>query len=332
MNETQKNKAEIRGAWLGFFGSILIILLISDILTSRVTGLTNFPGTLDEYVWYFTKDSHEMGFRITTLLTDVMPLILVGTVSLGSIGVIFSLYRTNIGIRFSGLILFFTSLVSIFLIIAAGSILISQQKAIENFITLYGTEQEFATYGITVPHFNIWAALVLSFFWLIGSFLMMTASPMNEAKFRTRRMKTLARADTAERTGKPHEAIKLYGEAGDISMKLREEDKASEYYAKAREIREVAIQAVLEAEEKQKREELAIRRTKLEEQRREILMRADQAEEKEDWARATVIYKEAAALSVDLGEKKLAAQFTAKAKELQKKAKKVRKDKIETPE
>ncbi|NVM52804.1 MAG: hypothetical protein HWN66_03805, partial [Candidatus Helarchaeota archaeon] len=146
------------------------------------------------------------------------------------------------------------------------------------------------------------------------------------------RSKTLAKADTAERTGKPHESIKLYAQAGDISMKLREEYKASEYFAKAREIREVAIQAVLEAEEKRKREELTARREKLEEERREILMRADNAEEKEDWARAAVIYKEAGALSVDLGEKKLAAQFTAKAKDLQKRAKKVRKErKEETP-
>ena len=115
-------------------------------------------------------------------------------------------------------------------------------------------------------------------------------------------------------------------------MKLKEEDKATEYYAKSREIREVAIQAVLEAEEKRKREELAARRSKLEEQRREILMRADKAEESEDWARAAVIYREAAALSVDLGEKKLAAQFTAKSKELQKRAKKKRKAPEPEPE
>ena len=81
-----------------------------------------------------------------------------------------------------------------------------------------------------------------------------------------------------------------------------------------------------------KREELAARRKKLEEQRREILMRADKAEEADDWARAAVIYKEAASLSVDLGEKKLAAQFTAKSKELQKRAKKSRKEREQPKE
>jgi hypothetical protein len=232
---------------------------------------------------------------------------------------LFSLFRTNLGIRISGLFLFVSAVISLILLFTSVGILSTQQQQINSVIP---NPQELATYGISVPNLLFWPAIALCFIWLLGSFLMIAAAPFNEAKYRTRRMKILARADTAERAGRPQESSKLYTDAANLSMRLREEDKASEYFAKSREIREVAIQAILEAEEKRKREELAARRAKLEEQRREILMRADKAEESEDWARAAVIYKEAASLSVDLGEKKLAAQFTAKSKELQKKAKK----------
>ena len=99
-------------------------------------------------------------------------------------------------------------------------------------------------------------------------------------------MKYLAKADNFERTGKPVQAIKFYEKAADLSMKLREEDKATEYYSKARQIHETAVEAVLKMEEEKKRKELAERRAKLEEERKEILMKADDAEEEQDWERA----------------------------------------------
>ena len=328
MSEARKNKFEIEAAWMGFIGSLIPIIVSFIMGVSHLSILTDFPGTREEYTGYFGVD---FGTDIVNKLTKALPLIYWSIFAVGVVGFIFSLYRSDMGIRLSGIILFLTSIISICCLIGALSILSAQQQQIIRYISTYGMnlEQELATYGISIPHTLFWPAVGTSCLWLIGSFLMLNAAPMNEAKYRTRRMKILAKADTAERAGKPREAIALYFHAGDISMKLREEDKASEYYAKSREIREVAIQAVLEAEEKRKREELAARRGRLEEQRREILMRADDAEEKEDWARAAVIYKEAASLSVDLGEKKLAAQFTAKSKELQKKAKKARKERKE---
>ncbi len=331
MSEARKNRFEIISAWLGFLGSIFTIFVSLVMLISNISILTSFPGTNLEYETYFLSFGGQEGFNITSVLLDFMPILYVATLVVGIAGLLFSLFRTNMGIRLSGIILFLTSGICILCFISINGVLAYEEAQIASFIAANGTAQDLAVYGITVPY----GLLLPSFGWVIpwnmGSFLMMAAAPMNEAKFRTRRMKTLARADTAERAGRPREAIRLYFQAGDISMKLREEDKASEYYAKSREIREVAIQAVLEAEEKRKREELAARRSKLEEQRREILMRADRAEEKDDWARAAVIYKEAASLSVDLGEKKLAAQFTAKAKELQKRAKKARKERKEPP-
>jgi hypothetical protein len=326
MSETQKNNLEIRGAWFGVIGSGIatVVGLIMGIF--NLSMLTKFPGTIGEYRTYFESMG---GVDIANALLIVLPIIYWVTFLVGIIGLLVSLFRTNIGIRFSGFILTGTAIASIGCL---SGCLISLSDQFNKIITLIGSEpQELATYGITVPQLLFWPAIALSVLWLVGSVFMFLAAPMNEAKFRTRRMKILARADTAERAGRPREAINLYSLAGDISMKLKEEDKASEYFAKSRDIREVAIQAVLEAEEKQKREELAARRSKLEEKRREILMQADKAEESEDWARASVIYKEAASLSVDLGEKKLAAQFTAKSKELQKRAKKTRREVEETP-
>jgi hypothetical protein len=320
MSETRKNGFEIQGAWCGFIGSTLTII------TGLVMGIFNlsimspFPGTNDEYRAYFMMYG---GGTIADVLLVALPLVYWLVFAAGIVGLLLSMFRTNVGLRISGLFLFVTGVVAVILLFSCVGILSQQNLAIDQYIAANGTPQELATYGITVPHLLFWPAIALCFVWIVGSFLMIASAPFNEAKFRTRRMKTLARADTAERAGRPTEAIKLYTDAANLSMKLREEDKASEYFAKSREIREVAIQAVLEAEEKRKREELAARRAKLEEQRREILMRADKAEESEDWARAAVIYKEAASLSVDLGEKKLAAQFTAKSKELQKKAKKI---------
>lgn len=331
MSEARKNMFEIEAAWMGFAGSTLTLivgffmgLFAGSFSLSLITG---FPGSIGEFESYFLNEGG-LGIGIADTLLRMLPLIYWVTFIIGALGLLISIYRTKIGIRFSGLLMFFTAIISLFCLFGGVGLLSGLQIMIQSFIV---NPQELATYGISVPHALFWPAIVLAGLWFFGSFLMLAAAPMNEAKYRTKRMKVLARADTAERAGKPREAINLYSLSGDISMKLREEDKASEYYAKSREIREVSIQAVLEAEEKQKREELAARRGKLEEQRREILMRADKAEEKEDWARAAVIYKEAASLSVDLGEKKLAAQFTAKAKELQKKAKKARKARKEPP-
>ncbi|MHA1649445.1 MAG: hypothetical protein ACTSYB_04550 [Candidatus Helarchaeota archaeon] len=325
MSEARRNMFEIQGAWCGFFGAIAAIVVSLILGIFNLSLLSPFPGTISEYRQYF--EGLVGGKQVADSLLIVLPIIYWVTFVVGIVGVLIALFRTNLGIRFSGFIMFVTSIASLACLIGSLITLSNQQRTITELINTQGTPQELATYGITVPHILLWPAIVMSFVWFFGSIFMMRAAPFNEAKYRTKRMKILAKADTAERAGKPEEAIKLYTMAGNISMRLREEDKATEYYAKAREIREVAIQAVLEAEEKRKREELAARRAKLEEQRREILMRADKAEEAEDWARAAVIYREAAQLSVDLGEKKLAAQFTAKAKELQKRAKKARKEK-----
>jgi len=199
---------------------------------------------------------------------------------------------------------------------------------VQNDINLTITDLDLLeTLQISIP-ITFWFALVSSFTIIIGSFYMFGARPIPIAKYKKKRMGALTKADSYERTGKPILAIKFYNKAADLSMNLKEEDKATEYYAKARDIHENAVEKMLKEEEERKRAELAQRRAKLEEERKEILQKADDAEEELDYQRAFHLYREAADRSVDLGQKKLAAQFTAKSKELLRKAKDLEKQKI----
>jgi len=328
MSEALKNFREFRGVWAARFASIPSIIFAIAVLIIGPQGIANgYVGGADwqyQYIINFVN-----GQNIVSLLQYAWSIVLL-IITIGILGWLISLGREKIGLRVSGFLLgvfFVVVLVTyvsyIFLINTANSTILSDPIAGTTIIEAYSIGG--LTWNLI---FGFWAlGLVFSFSFIVSAGYMISASPIPFAKFRAKRMKILTKADAAERAGRPREAIALYKIAGNYSMKLREEDKATEYYQKSREIEETEIIAVLEREEEIKRKELAERRAKLEEERKEILIRADQAEEKEQLLRASTLYRDAAEKSVDLGEKKLAAQFTAKAKELKRKAMKLKKEK-----
>ncbi|NVM01738.1 MAG: hypothetical protein HWN67_05360 [Candidatus Helarchaeota archaeon] len=339
MSEAKKNSNEVRGAWIGFAGSVGAIVFALVFIIGGSSLFIRYPGTMDDILFMMNW------FLLQAVSANIQRAYAMSFAVLfpAGISLIFSLVRRKAGVSFSGILL-----ILIMIICTLGCTLFF------SFLTLaqYSANDAFrlsllviAGGGVPSEMFLLdpdmfhgieitigWSTWYLWFPYLflitliaIGGLYMLAARPMPVAKFRRNRMKQLAKADNFERTGKPIQAIKFYERAADLSMKLKEEDKATEYYSKARQIHETAVEAVLKMEEEKKRKELAARRAKLEEERKEILMKADDAEEAEDWERAYHLYREAADRSVDLGQKKLAAQFTAKSKELLRKDKEKKK-------
>ncbi|MHA1229832.1 MAG: hypothetical protein ACTSPQ_04235 [Candidatus Helarchaeota archaeon] len=330
MSEALKNFREFRGIWCARFASIPALIFSIIVLALGPAGIANgYVGGLEWEIQYTSIFTY--GSQIVKSLKSAWYMVFI-LVIIAFFGILVAWQREKIGLRVSGfltIIFFIGAFISYILYLQfvnyANYLVVSDVSVGETII---------ATYSIGGYVWNtilgLWVVgLIFSFLYIIGAFQLVMASPIPYAKYRAKRMKILTKADAAERGGRPREAIMLYKQAGDLSMKLREEDKATEYYQKSREIEETEIIAVLEREEELKRKELAERRAKLEEERKEILIRADQAEEKEQFLRASTLYREAAAKSVDLGEKKLAAQFTAKAKELKRKAMKLKKEREE---
>ncbi|MBD3226638.1 MAG: hypothetical protein GF329_00485 [Candidatus Lokiarchaeota archaeon] len=333
MSEATKNFREFSGVWLARIAAIPSLIFSFIVLFLGPAGIANgYVGWnwvnttewIDQYISTFPIN----GETITNYLQFAWVIVIL-TLVVGLIGLLIAWVREKIGLRVSGFILgilFITAFVTYI-------IYFSFISSANNLVLNAGVgETDTNTYKIAGLLWNIvvilwYVGLISCFANLIGAGYLISASPIPFAKFRAKRMKILTKADAAERGEEPREAIRLYKKAGDLSMKLREEDKATEYYQKSREIEETEIIAVIEREEERKRKELRERREKLEEERKEILIRADQAEEKEQFMRASTLYRDAAEKSVDLGEKKLSAQFTAKAKELKRKAKKLKKKK-----
>lgn len=99
MSEARKNAFEIRAAWLGFAGSVMTAIVGLVMAVMNLSIISNFPGTVDEYKAYFYMEG---AFSVVTDLTVILPGIYWITFLVGVVGIIFSLYRTNIGIRLSG--------------------------------------------------------------------------------------------------------------------------------------------------------------------------------------------------------------------------------------
>ncbi|MHA1143784.1 MAG: hypothetical protein ACTSRW_03535 [Candidatus Helarchaeota archaeon] len=336
MSEAAKNYREMRGAWFGFIGGLLstvfavVVLLLGPSFFSHYPNVINFSDPLNSGFFRYLNDLQNYFAYNVTGIPSPGPNIMIGyfMVSLilvgGIIAMIVGLLRRKVfGMSLSGFFL----IVSIFIIYFGLAIFTILLASAQVTIQMYVGIPE--VYGFSIDLIplmgslliNIVAGLVV----LFGSFQLFMARPIPIANYRRKRMQFLAKADTLERAGNPVKAIKFYEKAADLSMKLKEEDKATEYYAKAREIHETAIEQMMKIEEERKRKELAERRARLEEERKEILQKADEAEEKQDYMRAFHLYREAADRSVDLGQKKLAAQFTAKAKELRRRAKQMEK-------
>lgn len=329
MSEAIKNFREFYGVWAARIGSIPAVIFSLIVLFSGPTSIINgYVGGIEQWMDNYLSTFGSIGTTVVSNLQTAWVLMFI-TVTIGLIGFVISIGREKIGLRLSGIALGMLFIVSLILymtyfglVFSANSLILGSEAG-----TTY-IEQYMVGGLFWNLIFGFWIFAVLtSFGYILGAGYIFSASPIPFAKFRAKRMKILTKADAAERASKPREAIDFYRQAGDLSMKLREEDKATEYYQKSREIEETEIIAVMEREEELKRKELAERRAKLEEERKEILIRADQAEEKDQFLRASTLYRDAAEKSVDLGEKKLAAQFTAKAKDLKRKAVKLKKEK-----
>lgn len=336
MSETLKNYREMRGAWLGMIGGLfsflfaIVIFILGPGFFSYypnpfLTGFAQYWLDLELYFYYAPQCVGVASPGPVILGGFVMVfLVLIG----GLFSICVGLFRRKVlGMSFSGFLLIVSSLL-IFIGIGAFT---SLYAVADGIIRQYVGIPE--VYGFSINWIPLIISLVINllsgFALIFGALQLLAARPIPVASYRRKRMQKLAKADTLERAGNPIKAIKFYDEAADISMKLKEEDKATEYYAKAREIHETAVEEMMKIEEERKRKELAARRAKLEEERKEILLKADEAEEEQDYMRAFHLYREAADRSVDLGQKKLAAQFTAKSKELRRRAKELEKAKKE---
>ena len=323
MSEKLKNRNEVFGAWFSLVGSTVVIIFSISMLILGAGAFSTYPGSFLDY-------QNALGLQGVQTANFILIAWIFCFISAfgGGMSLLVSLYRRKLGVTASGTTLFVSFVIVAFSLFFFLLSLINVQNDINLTISDYDLLQ---TVQITIP-ITFWLALVSSFTIILGAFYMFAARPIPVAKFKKKRMGALTKADSYERTGKPILAIKFYNKAADLSMKLKEEDKATEYYAKARDIHENAVEKMLKEEEERKRAELAARRAKLEEERKEILQKADDAEEEQDYQRAFHLYREAADRSVDLGQKKLAAQFTAKSKELLRKAKDFEKQKAKKKE
>ncbi|MFX1449226.1 MAG: hypothetical protein ACFFCM_00205 [Promethearchaeota archaeon] len=339
MSEAKKNFNEVRGAWIGFIGSVGAIIFALVFIFGGPSLYIRYPGSMDDISIMMNQ------FILQAVSANIQSANVMSFLVLfpAILSLLVALFRTKLGVSLSGILMFVLMILCVVGCTLFFSFLtLAQYGAIDSFrlslliIAGGGVPSEVFLldpdmfYGVEITigwsTWYLWFPyLLLIILIAIGGIYMLAARPMPVAKYRRNRMKHLAKADNFERTNRPIQAIKFYEKAADLSMKLREEDKATEYYSKARQIHETAVEAVLKMEEEKKRKELAARRAKLEEERKEILMKADEAEEAEDWERAYHLYREAADRSVDLGQKKLAAQFTAKSKELLRKDKEKKK-------
>jgi len=125
-------------------------------------------------------------------------------------------------------------------------------------------------------------------------------------------------AETAYNEGRFDDAIRNYEQAIEVSKQVGDDDFIKQYTPVVKEIRDKKADLVRKFEsEKEVRE--------LEGERREILRRAEDSVAKEDYIRASKLYKEAVALSDRMGQKERSEMFGVRAKEMQEIAEDIRK-------
>ncbi|MHA1265014.1 MAG: hypothetical protein ACTSRS_07225 [Candidatus Helarchaeota archaeon] len=119
----------------------------------------------------------------------------------------------------------------------------------------------------------------------------------------------LEQADIAIQEGRFDDAIRNYEHAINLSNQIGDKDFVKQYTVTLKEIREKKAELIRRFES-----EKEIR--KLEAERREILRRAEDAVAKEDYLRASKLYKEAVALSDRMGQAERSEMFKARAQEM----------------
>ena len=125
-------------------------------------------------------------------------------------------------------------------------------------------------------------------------------------------------AETAYNEGRFDDALRNYKQAVELSKQIGDKDFIKQYTVTIKEIETKKAELIRKFEaEKELR--------KLEQERREILRRAEEAVSKENYIRASKLYREAVAISNRMGQKERAEMFEARAKEMQEIAEDIRK-------
>ncbi len=125
-------------------------------------------------------------------------------------------------------------------------------------------------------------------------------------------------ADTAINEGRFDDALRNFQQAVEISKQIGDNEFIKQYTDTIREIQSQKAELIRKFEA-----EKEIR--KLEADRREILRRAEDAVSKEDYIRASKLYREAVALSNKMGQRERSEMFESRAKEMQEIAEDIRK-------
>jgi hypothetical protein len=125
-------------------------------------------------------------------------------------------------------------------------------------------------------------------------------------------------AETAYGDGRFDDALQSYQQALDLAKQISDDEFIQQYTPIVKEIREKKAELVrrFESEKEVK---------KLEQDRREILRRAEEAVAKENYIVASKLYNEATALSEKMGQKERSEMFGARAKEMQEIAEDIKK-------
>ncbi|MHA1279382.1 MAG: hypothetical protein ACTSQI_14570 [Candidatus Helarchaeota archaeon] len=128
----------------------------------------------------------------------------------------------------------------------------------------------------------------------------------------------IEQAETAYTEGRFDDALRNYKEAVSLSQQIGDKDFIRDYTPTIKEIEEKKAELIRKFEaEKEVR--------KLEQERREILRRAEEAVAKENYLRASKLYQEAVNLSNRMGQKERSEMFQARATEMREIAEDIKK-------
>ncbi|TFF90738.1 MAG: hypothetical protein EU548_01510, partial [Promethearchaeota archaeon] len=128
-------------------------------------------------------------------------------------------------------------------------------------------------------------------------------------ELQAQRSAKLAQAEQLKLEGKFREAAKVYEECAELSQEMKEEERAKEFLAMAKEIRDKEFELVKKW--KQEKE----RRLK-EAERAKVLSQAESAVDNDDYGTAAQLYKKAAEISKMLEEEDKAKIFIKRAEEI----------------
>ncbi len=124
--------------------------------------------------------------------------------------------------------------------------------------------------------------------------------------------------ETAYNEGRFEDALKNYQQAVELSKQIGDNEFIKQYTGIVKEIESRKAELIRKFENEKKVQ-------KLEQERREILRRAEEAVTKEDYNVASKFYKDAVVLSDQMGQKERSEMFEARAKEMQEISEDIRK-------